>query len=125
MIVRSHDAMPEIVGPSRHGGEGEITQRRMFEDHDLVSNLFIVAVDVLPPGASIGVHPHPTEEEIYFILEGRGIMTVDDEEREVSAGDMVLTRPGSSHGLRNHSEAPLRMLALGVDTEEGTVADDR
>lgn len=114
MIVRSSRNVPEIVGPSRHGGDNEIHQWRMFLDEDLVSNLSIVCVDVLPPGSSIGIHPHEAEEEIYVILEGRGLMTVDDEEREVVAGDLILTQPGSSHGLRNHTDQDLRMLAVEV-----------
>jgi mannose-6-phosphate isomerase-like protein (cupin superfamily) len=114
LIVRNVGKVEEIVAPSRHGGVGEIRQRRMYELTDLVSQLQIVAHDVLPPGTAIGVHPHPSEEEIYFILDGEGIMTVDGEERVVAAGDMILTQPGSSHGLRNHTSENLRMVALEV-----------
>lgn len=114
MIVRSVGEVREIVGTSRHGGTGDLHQRRMFESPELVSHMSIVAWDVLPPGVAIGVHPHPTEEEIYVILEGSGTMTVDGEDRVVTAGDMILTQPGSSHGLRNHTHENLTMLAVEV-----------
>ncbi|MDI6792720.1 MAG: cupin domain-containing protein [bacterium] len=44
----------------------------------------------VPPNSSIGLHKHEENEEMYFILEGRGIMTVNNEEMEVSTGDLIL-----------------------------------
>jgi mannose-6-phosphate isomerase-like protein (cupin superfamily) len=74
-----------------------------------------VNYDVLPPGSSIAHHGHdPGVEEIYFILEGEGLMTVDDEERIVVPGDMILTSSGHSHGLSNRSETRLAMVAIKV-----------
>ena len=51
------------------------------------------------PGSGIGYHLQK-EDEIYYVLSGRGMMTVDGKEFEVGPGDAVLTRPGSSHGLK-------------------------
>jgi len=39
----------------------------------------------LTPGQSTDEHFHPKSEEIYYILEGRGRMKVEDEERESRA----------------------------------------
>lgn len=53
----------------------------------------------LLPGSSIGYHLQK-EDEIYYILQGRGEMTVNGKTFAVSAGDAVLTRPGNYHGLK-------------------------
>lgn len=124
MIVRNAFTTPRRIGPSSHGGDGSIENARIFDKEILVSNMFVVAIDVLPPGTSIAVHDHPAEEEIYFILEGRGIVTESGEEREVGPGDMVLTQPGGSHGLRNHTREPLRMIAFGADVPEAGPSSD-
>jgi mannose-6-phosphate isomerase-like protein (cupin superfamily) len=47
------------------------------------------------PGSAIGYHVQ-REDEIYYVLSGRGLMTIDGKEFEVGPGDAVLTRPGSS-----------------------------
>jgi len=52
----------------------------------------------LKPGSSIGYHLQE-QDEIYYILEGKGEMKMNGETFAVKAGDAILTRPGSSHGL--------------------------
>jgi len=70
--------------------------------------------DVLPPGVSIGVHSHRDDTEYYYILDGHGAMTLDDETHRVEAGDITAVFPGGSHGLVNDSDEPLRIIVLSV-----------
>ena len=53
----------------------------------------------LKPGSGIGYH-RQAEDEIYYVLSGRGMMTLDGKEVEVGPGTAILTRTGSSHGLK-------------------------
>ena len=61
------------------------------------------------PGSGIGYHLQ-TEDEIYYVLSGKGEMTVDDKKFEVTPGTAVLTRPGSSHGLKQVGTEDLVIL---------------
>ena len=61
------------------------------------------------PGSAIGYHLQ-REDEIYYVLSGRGMMTIDGKEFEVGPGDAVLTRPGSSHGLKQVGKEDLVIL---------------
>ena len=61
------------------------------------------------PGSAIGYHLQK-EDEIYYVLSGRGMMTVDGKAFEVGPGDAVLTRPGSSHGLKQVGTEDLVIL---------------
>lgn len=45
-------------------------------------------------------HYHKLSEEFYYILQGRGLMEIDGEEREVGVGDAILIAPGAWHRLR-------------------------
>lgn len=54
---------------------------------------------VLRPGSSIGYHLQE-KDEIYYILEGEGEMSMNGKTFAVKAGDAILTRPGNSHGLK-------------------------
>ena len=60
-------------------------------------------------GSGIGYHLQ-TEDEIYYVLSGKGDMTVDDKKFEVTPGTAVLTRPGSSHGLKQVGNEDLVIL---------------
>ena len=60
------------------------------------------------------VQPHRSRilaEEFYYVLQGRGIMNVDNEEKEVVAGDLVYIPPGALHGIRVAKRPPLRVLS--------------
>ena len=69
-------------------------------------------VDVDPGGAQ-RVHSH-APEQIYFILEGRGRMTVGTVSRHVQAGDCVFIPSRTRHGLENTSSDRLRYFSAAA-----------
>ncbi|HYO90950.1 MAG TPA: cupin domain-containing protein, partial [Pyrinomonadaceae bacterium] len=71
-----------------------------------------LAEELLPAGAAVGRHHHLLTEEIYYILQGRGSMTVGEEVREVSAGDAVFIPIGKTHTLKNTGDEPMRLLLV-------------
>jgi mannose-6-phosphate isomerase-like protein (cupin superfamily) len=75
----------------------------------------------LPPGAGTTPHRHVKTEEIYFVLEGRGLMRVGDETAAVELGDAVAIPPGTSHQITNIGDVPLKFLcccAPGYEHED-------
>jgi len=68
-----------------------------------------VAEELLPPGAAVAPHHHRATEEVYYVLEGDGEMTVGGETRPVGSGDAVYIPIGAVHTLRNVGETPMRI----------------
>ena len=99
-VRNAADVRPE-VRPSIHGGDGSFEMRFVYGGQELMSALRVFELCRLPPGTSIGEHVHDETEEIYFILSGVGMMTLDGTPREVRAGDVVLTQPVARHGISN------------------------
>ena len=64
----------------------------------------------LLPGASTMHHYHRLTEEIYYILEGRGRMTIGDEARDVVPGDAIAIPTGTIHTITNTGSATLIFL---------------
>ena len=64
----------------------------------------------LPPGGATQRHYHKVSEEFYFLLEGRGRMEIDGEEREVAPGDAILIPAGAWHQIRADGAEGLRFL---------------
>jgi phosphoribosylaminoimidazole-succinocarboxamide synthase len=62
------------------------------------------------PGRSTEEHFHPLTEEIYYILEGRGRIRVEGEEREVGPGDGIAILPGQKHRIWNTGRSDLVFL---------------
>lgn len=64
-----------------------------------------LAQATLAPGQSTTRHFHPRAEEIYFLLSGRGQMSIEDTQFEVGAGDAIPISPGKKHKIWNTSKS--------------------
>jgi mannose-6-phosphate isomerase-like protein (cupin superfamily) len=93
--------------PGTHNGGGETVGYSFFKD---VPNLHLVfRKRALKPGSGIGYHKQ-TEDEIYYVLSGHGVMTLDGKPYDVGPGTAILTRTGSSHGLKQTGPDDLVVL---------------
>ena len=111
MPIKNFYETEHIYAPS-HGGEGLVRMSRIYGGDELASPLRFIHYTVLPPGASIGLHKHKDDEEVYVILEGTGVMEIDGTRTSVKPGDTVLNKPYGSHALYNESEKDLRVLVF-------------
>jgi len=74
-------------------------------------------------GGLVDPHSHPTHE-FYYILSGRGIMKIGDEERTVGQGDLVYTPPDTTHSIWPTTDnAPLRGLAFAIGVKDAGPVD--
>lgn len=68
-----------------------------------------IAEIVIPAGVEVVPHHH-VMEEVYYLLEGSGIMMVDGETTRVSAGQSVVIAPHQWHSIKNDSDQDIRMI---------------
>ncbi len=57
----------------------------------------------VPGGGAVYPHTHPTHE-FYYVTSGRGVMTIDGEDADVSQGDLIYIPPNAVHSLRPVSD---------------------
>ena len=123
MDVRSIEAKPPVV---EHNGTVPVwwmIESREFKDITDGGYLELVNEFEVPGGGLVDPHSHPTHE-YYYILSGRGIMRIGDEEREVHQGDLVYTPPDTTHSIWPATpHAPLRGLAFAVGVPGGGPVD--
>jgi len=81
----------------------------------------------LPAGASTVPHHHVRTEEIYYILEGQGLMRVGSDVQPVEAGDAIAIPPGEVHQITNTGRVVLKFLcccAPGYEHEDTILKGD-
>lgn len=105
LIVNRHSA---AVIKTPHGSEIRPLMDRTTSQIERCS----LAEEVLPAGAAVGRHHHTETEEVYYILQGAGRMSVGAEERDVRAGDAVFIPRGQSHTLANTGTEPMTILLV-------------
>src|SRR4051812_34722345 len=69
-----------------------------------------LAEALVAPGCTTLLHRHERTEELYYIAEGEGVMTLGAETIAVRAGDTVCIAPGTPHRIMNSGRGILRIL---------------
>jgi mannose-6-phosphate isomerase-like protein (cupin superfamily) len=65
------------------------------------------------PGGETAVVSYPAEEQIYYVLEGSGVLLYGPKRTPIKADDFMYLPSGVSHGVSNPSEKPVRLLVMG------------
>jgi mannose-6-phosphate isomerase-like protein (cupin superfamily) len=73
------------------------------------TNFSVGHVTLEPHGGQVPWH-NQEQEEVYFIMEGRGEMCLGEERRELSAGQAVYIPSRVFHQLTNTGDSPMRMI---------------
>lgn len=72
----------------------------------------------VPPGKrGFPFHNHHVNEEMFFILEGKGEVRIGDQVYPVGKGDIIACPPGgkeTAHQIVNTGNSPLRYLAVST-----------
>lgn len=82
----------ELIGPKAYN----ITKQMNAE------NIYCGTLS-LAPNATYPAHNHPASE-FYFILSGQAEWYINDEKKNVKAGDLMYHRPFEAHGWKNTSK---------------------
>ncbi len=69
-----------------------------------------LAEATLPVGRATKEHYHPKTEEIYYIIQGQGLMKIEGECCDVVVGDAIAIPPGQKHKIWNTGTVPLVLL---------------
>lgn len=72
---------------------------------------YSLAHAIVEPGKTS--QPHRLRvSEVYYILEGEGIMHIDDESAKVRPGQAVYIPPGSRQNIKNTGSSDLKFLCI-------------
>ena len=80
----------------------------------LMKNITSMWVMTVKPGGTNRRHLHEDQEQVYFVLEGEGMVEVGEERRMVKVWDSVYLPPKVSHAFYNDTEASCVVLGISV-----------
>ncbi len=77
------------------------------------------------PGFTHKLHMHPTQEEVIFVLDGRGITETGEDKIEIGPGSVVFVPAGVYHATVNLSATePLRAVIVKSPPDDQEVRSD-
>ncbi|KAK4935823.1 hypothetical protein LTR10_023188 [Elasticomyces elasticus] len=105
-------------GPSR----GDLSWNTLFSSSTTPTNSLSAGVAICPPRTGhLCAHRHE-QAEVYYVVEGQGIVTIDGKESEVRKGTAVFIPSNAEHGIKNTGDDDLRWFyAFATDAFEDVV----
>ena len=97
-----------------HDGTGPIEFRRLLAGSDFETPIDFIDYTVVPPGSSIGAHKHSGNEEIYFIVAGKPLISVNGQERRLERGSIAIVHSGQTHQLVNDTSESVAIFVIQV-----------
>ena len=108
-----NDIEPSVI-ESDHNGSGTIIFRRLLSDIDFQSSIDFIDYTIIPPKSSIGYHKHSNNEEVYFVVSGKPLVTVDNISKRLQPGSISVVRSGQTHSLVNDTDFKVVILVIQV-----------
>ncbi len=106
MLIVDLQACDEIVA-----GDKTFLRELLHPDKAQLQIRYSLAHALVKPAQSSLPHKLKTTE-VYYILEGKGMMHVDDESAEVRTGQAIYIPPDSIQCIENTGESDLKFLCI-------------
>ena len=111
-LLRKHHELKSEVRENMRGGTGKVTVRHMFVPDEIIAKTRLCAQLTVHVGASIGIHKHENEDELFVILSGSGLLDDGTQKTPISAGDSILTGNGAEHAVINTGNIDMEIVAV-------------
>jgi mannose-6-phosphate isomerase-like protein (cupin superfamily) len=86
--------------------------RILLDEETVGAEKFALLVNEFDPGLTSTAHKHDKEEHAFYIINGTGVIRIEDERIPVKAGDAVYVPPGKMHEVSSTGDAPLKYLVI-------------
>ena len=83
----------------------------LVKDNTKLKNL-VVSNTLLHPFRKTKGHSHEGQEEVYYFTHGSGKMIIDEQEFDVSAGDIILIEDNEYHRVLNDTADYLQFFCV-------------
>ena len=82
------------------------------------SKLLDFRISRYAPSAYVQEHVHKIQEQVYYVLEGEGLLTLDREKHLMRPHDYVYVPPGVRHSFTNTGTAGLVFLVVTTPADD-------
>lgn len=113
----SHTA--EIAWQEFPGHFGGALSKALVRPETCGSKRIDFRISCYQPMAYVQEHVHQVQEQVYYMLEGEGMLTLDERRVLMRKGDYVFVPPGVRHSFTNHGTVPLVFLVVTTPVEDG------
>lgn len=111
MKYRSSHAGDEVV-------KKDYKKRIIFSLDDFDEKGHLLQVVTIPPNTRQRVHSHHKQTEVFYILEGETLITINGVDYPAKPGDAFICSPGDVHNLWNKTDREFRLVVFKINLPE-------
>jgi len=94
------------------GHYGSALSKALVRPETTGSRLIDYRISTYQPMAYVERHVHKVQEQVYHVLDGEGLMEIDDEKRVVRKHDVIFIPPGVWHSIQNTGLGDLTFIVV-------------
>jgi quercetin dioxygenase-like cupin family protein len=118
VVVNADDREWETWPPDQVAQRGNVRWKTLISAGRTASSALTMGVGRWPPGATLSEHRH-RQPEVYLVLEGSGLVTIDGSTRRVDAGAGVFIPANAAHSVQCTGDSDLEIAyAFAADAFE-------
>lgn len=93
-----------------------VIRRVLLSEHVLPASVRLSHA-LIAPGQSVAKHRHERLLEVFYILDGKGVLTVEAASVAIEAGCCFVIEPGELHALVNDGSIDLTMIYFALPAD--------
>jgi len=112
------EQMARVAWQEYPGHFGGALSKALVGPDNSGSSLLDFRISRYAPNAYVGEHMHKVQEQVYYVLEGEGVLTLDKERHLMRPHDYVYVPPGVRHSFTNTGTAGLVFLVVTTPADD-------
>lgn len=113
-IIRSNDIATIPVSHDDPKNPSAVKKVLLERKDDISGKIQMINWATLLPHKTLRSHAHKDMKEIFIILTGNPILTIDGKKNTLNSGDMVIIECNEQHELYNASSSPVTYVVIGI-----------
>lgn len=112
--------IPQIPASHEDPHDPGVVKQVLFRKDDLPKGTIqMINWSTLLPGKTFQNHYHEAMDEIFILLDGNAIITIDGETEILVQGDAVVVPSTKHHTMTNMENTPVHYIAIGIVLGDG------
>ena len=114
-VIRTNASVMWEEPPAHYGGA---ISKMLVRPENCNSKLVDYRISVYQPKAYVAPHKHKIQEQIYYVLDGEGLMEVEGVQTPVVPFTTIFIPPGVQHAIYNTGLTDLRFIVVTCPPED-------
>jgi len=96
----------------------DYSKKIIFSLNDFQEKGYLLQIVTIPPNTKQRMHSHNRQTEVFYILEGETVITINGQDYLAKPGDAFISSPGDVHNLWNKTDRPFKLVVFKINMPE-------